>query len=147
MSRDFTKTLFGDGGHYSIMALGDEDGMAKLREIFDGDVDYTMNWLVCSTSGIHGSYETLDQMFSKDREMHLREEDCADGCFDARGNYVRDVITVLVVQPRIVRTWYGSIWITRDDVAWLRDVVAKSLKGIARTQRKNMPKRRKAVRR
>ena len=90
----------------------------ELRPLFPDKTDYTMNWLFLSTSGVHGSYATLS-----DRE--------AEDEWPAS-------ITVLAVQPRTVRSRYGTIPITKEDVPWLRDRVTKTLAGIAESQAGNI---------
>jgi hypothetical protein len=93
-----------------------------LRSIFVDGTDYTMNWLFCSTSGVHGSYDTLDDL--------VWEADDEDEVYT--------YLTVLVVQPRIVRIHYGSIPVLPEDVPWLREVVKHTLEGVRESQEGNL---------
>jgi len=96
--------------------------MDMIHAIFDDGPDYQLNWLLLSTSGIHGSYLTLDNLE-------------ADESLWQRG-YAN--ITAMVFQPRIVRAIYGEIIITRDDIDYLRSIVTKSIAGIVSSQCRNV---------
>lgn len=110
--------------HYEIKKLASMD---DLRESFPDDrTDYALNWLFCSTSGVHGSYTTLDDI---EASFDLPED---------HDDYVPPHLTVLVVQPRLVVVRYGDIEITREDVPWLRDVVARTLVGVRESQEGNV---------
>ena len=101
------KTRRGDSANYSIMCLTNKDsGMEALRELFrDGDAD-ELNFVLFSTSGIHGSYNTIE-----DAELFLQGKD-PEGCPD---------ITFIVVQPRIVTLRYGICTPTsQDDINYLK---------------------------
>ncbi len=106
-------------GHYSVVELED---MAELREIL-GDGADRLNWLFLSTSGVHGSYTTLNDVFDED------------------GGESEHRVTVLVVQPRMVRSFYGHIQITEDDVPWLRQQVAATLLHVEQSQADNVAPR------
>jgi hypothetical protein len=109
--------------HYSVAKI---ESLDELRELFTEATRFDLNWLVCSTSGVHGSYATLDQI-----------EECLEG----RGEYCHeadhehdDWLTVLVIQPRLVALRYGQIQITRDDIPFLRAAVSMSLQGMVKSQ-------------
>ena len=58
-----------DRVHYSVLRLsGGEGGMGALRAMFPNAVATEMNFVLFSTSGIHGSYELIE-----DAEKVLRE--------------------------------------------------------------------------
>lgn len=108
---------------YKVINYSHEHGLEAfaelIRSIFlDPKVDYTMNWLVLSTSGVHGSYGTID-----DAEY---EEDYF-------------VITATIFQPRRVSIAYGNAKFHRSDCLWLRQVVANTLQGMVESQRGNLP--------
>lgn len=86
---------------YEIGKLDPETGMATLRAIFpEGAANY-LNLCLFSTSGTHGSYLTIEEIAaSLDTDEPER-------------------LTVLVVQPRVVRMLYGEINVARDDIAYL----------------------------
>ncbi len=78
------------GDHYSIMQRKDAEfnGMAALRECFPNGIANEMNFVLFSTSGIHGSYTTIEEASS---EMEREPE-----------------ITFQIIQPRIVCIKYGT---------------------------------------
>lgn len=87
--------------HYSVAKL---DDVSDIWTLFpDGDAD-EMNWLFVGTSGIHGGYETLE-----DAKLGLESGDESE-CY----------LTILVVQPRRVRTYYGQIKI--NDISELEKI-------------------------
>lgn len=103
--------------HY---AIGTVESVEELREMFPlGEAD-ELNWLFLSTSGIHGSsthLETLERHFAPDEPQY---------------------ITVLVVQPRLVRTLYGEIEVGPEDYTFLRGLVRSTLVAVAKSQAGNL---------
>jgi len=94
-----------DSAHYMIMALeSGADGMAALREMYpDGEAD-ELNFVLFSTSGVHGSYCTI-----KDQEPQNLEAD------------QEPMLTFLIVHPRLVSLRYGNCEPrTPEDFAFLR---------------------------
>ncbi len=80
--------------HYSVLRLsGGEGGMGALRAMFPNAVATEMNFVLFSTSGVHGSYELIE-----DAEKVLRE-----GSQDE----APPSITFLIVHPRIAGLRYG----------------------------------------
>lgn len=101
-------------GHYTI---GEIENMAHLRANFGSKTDYELNWLFCGTSGIHGSYRTLDD---------LEDEDI----FPAS-------LTVLIVRPRVCVLLCGLIEVDKVDIPFIRNVVSDTLDAIESTQYPN----------
>ncbi len=77
-----------------------------------------MNWLILSTSGVHGTYGTIDSAEYEDDYF---------------------VITATIYQPRRVSIAYGNAQFHRRDGLWLRHVIANTLQGMAESQRGNLP--------
>ena len=121
------------GAHYSIFGVRNADnrgelGMAGLRAMFpEGEAD-DMNFVLFSTSGVHGDYTTIEeveagiQKYGDDPEFS--EEDAPD---DWNGN----TITFLIVHPRIVCLRYGNAKVTTDDIPYLKKLRASSLAAVA----------------
>lgn len=104
-------------GHYSVDNLKD---FSEIELIFADGPD-EMNWIFLSTSGVHGSYETLD-----DVEANWDSEG---------GNY----ITVLAIHPRMVWSRYGHIEIPKkSDIQWLRQMATESLEAVKSSQQGNL---------
>ena len=73
--------------YYSTNSIPLAKAMSTLREIFpEGEADEN-NFVIFSTSGVHGSYCTI--------------EDC-----ETREDV--DTVTFLIIKPRIVQTNYGN---------------------------------------
>jgi hypothetical protein len=119
-------------GTLTVWALYDTkklESMEQLRKYFpNGEAD-DMNWCVLSTSGVHGSYTTLDDL-----------EESWDITDDEDDNYREHFITVLVIQPRLVNLRYGDIEIAKEDIPYLRKLVSSSVRAIKYTQKENMEK-------
>jgi hypothetical protein len=98
-----------DNVHYSVLVLNG-DGMAALRQLFPGGEANELNACLFSTSGVHGTYCTIEDVE-------------AGEAFD---------VTFLVVQPRIVCVRYGVCKPeTPEDFAFLKRLRASSLSAIA----------------
>lgn len=93
---------------YEVAKLDQQSGMAALRCLFpDGEAN-GLNFCLFSTSGTHGSYLTIEEVAAS-----LDDDDPA-------------LLTVLVVQPRVVRMLYGAISIAKEDVPFLLRLRASS---------------------
>jgi hypothetical protein len=90
--------------HYSI-----RDHQIKtlddLRFYFPEPVADEMNFCLFSTSGVHGSYSTIE---------------------DAEADPDIGEVTVLVVQPRRVMLAYGNVPVTPETVGYLKALRASS---------------------
>lgn len=100
----------------------DEDGMRLLRELFpDATHIDEMNLVMFSTSGVHGSYCTIEDA----------EADSPDERF----------VTFLVVHPRQVRMRYGNcIPRTPEDIAYLKSLREASWAAMASIGRAEAPR-------
>ncbi|AZO45870.1 hypothetical protein EJ076_34700 [Mesorhizobium sp. M7D.F.Ca.US.005.01.1.1] len=84
---------------YEVVKL--TDGMDVLRSLFpDGEAN-DLNFVMFSTSGTHGSYLTIEDVAA------------------SLGTVEPCKLTVLVIQPRVVRMLYGEVEITAEDVPYL----------------------------
>jgi hypothetical protein len=105
-----------DGAHYNTYACENKDGMDALREFFVGGAN-SMNVCVFSTSGVHGTYSTIEYA-----EMCL-----VNGCKDEDDNAITPQVTFLVIQPRICCVRYGNCEPkTTDDIAFLKTLRQQS---------------------
>lgn len=114
--------------HYEVKQM---KSIEDVREIFDDldDISWDMNWLFLSTSGVHGSYISLDDLESWDET----EE----------GYEWPRFITILIVHPRLVVIRYGEILIQPEDVPYLRECVKRTIEAITKSQEGNLPGDRK----
>lgn len=102
--------------------------MADLRAIFPTPEAVNMyNQVLFSTSGIHGSYCTLE---TAERVLTLGRTPETEGYFDEDDpdeleNYK---VTVLVLHPRCVTMRFGHIPVTLADIPYLKDLRSRSWK-------------------
>ena len=126
----------GSAPFYSIYYLdtgpGDradsEVGMENLRRLFpDGEAD-DMNFVLFSTSGVHGTYTTIEEIekgllkYGDDYLVPSGE----DGPDDWHGHD----LTVLVVHPRIVCLRCGNVRVRLSDVPYLKKLRDSSLSAV-----------------
>ncbi len=106
--------------------------MEMVREIFGDPIhaDFTLNWCFCSTSGVHGSYSTLD-----DEQNYF--DDPAKFIEENGGEPYEPNVTITIVKPRVVQIGSGSPHITEEDIDYLRDLVRRTLKGVKKSQKGN----------
>jgi hypothetical protein len=84
-------------------------GLDALKALFPAAEADDMNFVLFSTAGVHGSYQTLEQ----------EQESPGTG------------VTFLVIQPRLVLTRYGVVYPKSvDDFAFLKKLRATSLKAM-----------------
>jgi hypothetical protein len=126
----------GAGRHYTVNGIADGGDMMPLLREFVPD---ELNWIFLATSGIHGSYASLDSaeanldMFESDTDAY-REDSCLDECDPMPAVWSYD-ITALIVKPRMVTTIYGNaILRSREDIALLRLRVEQTMAGVVKSQ-------------
>src|SRR6476619_1308052 len=88
--------------------------MQEIYNIFPNGVANKLNWLFLSTSGVHGSYNTIE-----DAEYILRGEDTEEEPLPNG----RTLITVLIVKPRECVLLWGEVQVNMDDLNYLRKLV------------------------
>ena len=82
-----------EGAHYNIYGCQEKDGMTGLHDLFpDGEAN-DLNFVLFSTSGVHGMYTTIEEAETQWRS--------------GEPSYPPSV-TFLVVQPRICCLRYGN---------------------------------------
>lgn len=99
------KVIAGKGGAWSIHQCLTREGMEGLRELFpDGTAD-ELNFVLFSTSGVSGSYTTIEEC---ERSLAENPEE-------------PDSVSFVVISPRILRLHYGNCRPeTADDFEYLR---------------------------
>jgi len=96
--------------HQNISKL---ETIKDLKTIFPNGEANDLNMVMFSTSGVHGTYSTIEEL-----EEAIKTND--EGY---EGEYW---LTILVIHPRIVSMQYGSIEITLDDIDYLKKLRASS---------------------
>lgn len=86
--------------YYSTHKIETEDAMRVLREIFPNGKANEYNFVLFSTSGVHGSYCTIETC-EEDEEV--------------------ETVTFLLIKPRIVQTLWGNCRpLSKDDFEFLK---------------------------
>jgi hypothetical protein len=99
-----------EGSHYNTFKVHLEHGMHALRQIFPNGEANPLNFVLFSTSGIHGSYASIEEV---EKEWHYAIQEAND-------NWPMP-LTFLIVQPRLVCLRYGNcIPETEDDFKFLK---------------------------
>lgn len=101
---------------YAISKL---DSIDELKKIFPKSECDELNFILFSTSGIHGNYTTLEEI---ENSFNL-------GLSKSDDNYC-DILTVLVIQPRLVSMIYGTIVIEKEDISYLKKLRESSKNAI-----------------
>ena len=96
-----------DSAHYSVLRKqSGVDGMDALRLSFPDAKADSFNFVLFSTSGVHGTYNTIE-----DAERFLKGED-PEGFNE---------VTFIIVHPRLVALRYGVCSPnTQDDIDYLK---------------------------
>jgi len=119
-SRDkYRRSSYGkEGGHYNIFGtLGPELAMEMLRQYFPDGSANGLNFVLFSTSGVHGMYTTIEEVEADIRKHGPVPPEEPE---DSDVYHPREV-TFLLVQPRIVGMTYGNVACrTLEDVAYLK---------------------------
>lgn len=89
------------GAHYNHYIIC--GGMAALKCLFPDAQANKMNFALFSTSGVHGTYETIE-----DIEEELKSD-------DDTGH-----LTVTIIQPRLCCIRYGVVEVKREDLEYLK---------------------------
>lgn len=119
-------------GYYTIGKMLTIDALRKMFPL-EGDTSVRpsgpddLNWVFFGTSGIHGSYGGVNQLFD---ENYTPWVDPVSGEVDDD----LDHITILVVQPRIVRMYYGNVDVRRADLPYLRELARLTQIGVNSSQ-------------
>jgi len=106
-----------EGGHYSKpLPCMPGMGMAALRAMFPEGSGNDLNFVLFSTSGVHGTYQTIE------------EEQSEPGIG----------ITFVIVQPRIVAMRYGECYPQcREDFEFIKNLRSSSWDAVRTIGRAN----------
>lgn len=108
--------------HYSIQKLGPPDEAREtLKSIFPTGAEADeMNLVLFSTSGVHGTYTTIEDI----EESFKKYGDTVEG--GRPDDHSGDVLTVALLHPRLVCLRYGNMRVRPEDIEWLKTLRAKS---------------------
>ncbi len=104
------------GAHYNLYHI--TAGMRSLKEIFpEGEAD-ALNLCLFSTSGIHGTYITIEEIKAS-LEKYGNSPSFGEDDEAWPDDYVGNELTVLIFHPRIVCMRYGNVKVQREDIPFL----------------------------
>lgn len=121
------RSCFGkDGAHYNVFsaARGVDLDVGTLRRFFpDGEAD-EMNFVLFSTSGVHGTYRTIEDAEARIPLWREGKPDPEDPDGEAPS---QPDVTFLLVHPRIVCLRYGNVLVSsQEDIDFLKKLRASS---------------------
>lgn len=103
--------------------------MQEIRELFPNGIADELNWLFVGTSGVHGSYNKIDDVEYILRGEDPEEEPLPNG---------RALITVLIVHPRRCVLRWGEVQVNMEDLNYLRKLVRSTIENIQFSQGGNV---------
>lgn len=114
--------------YYSINYIEKEKGMELLRDVFPTGKANQLNFVLFSTSGVHGLYTTLEE--AEDLLNNgFKEEDIEDA--KECGETLTNDVTFIVIKPRIVQVIYGNVIIkTQGDLDFLKKLRKTSTEAV-----------------
>ena len=110
----------GNGAHYNLFHI--TGGILSLRCFFESGEANEMNFVLFSTSGVHGSYTTIEEIEASLEKYGDKEPPEGEEPDDWTGNE----LTVLIVQPRICCLRYGNIKVILEDIPYLKKLRSSS---------------------
>lgn len=110
-----------EGAHYNIFSAVQDTEMEGLRQMFPEGKANDLNFCLFSTSGVHGTYSTIE----------AAEEMMARGNKHEDGEPGTPSVTFLIVHPRIVCLRYGNCDPkTAEDIAFLKTLRQSSWEAV-----------------
>lgn len=118
------------GAHYNIWSIS-KGGVEGLRKMFPEGEANSMNFVLFSTSGVHGMYTTIEEIevgltkygtspsFLEDDDEELIPDDWAGTS-----------LTTTVYHPRIIGVGYGNLEISLEDVPFLKKLRESSWRAV-----------------
>lgn len=124
-----------DGGHYNTFSCRGSAGMKALRQFFPAAKADEMNFCLFSTSGVHGTYNTIEEAERAVAEKAagiVRDPDDDDAPFEE--------VTFVIVQPRLCTIRCGNATPeTAADFAFLKALRASSWEAVLTIGRAEPP--------
>jgi hypothetical protein len=105
-----------DGGHYNIFT---DINIEELKSIFPNGEANELNFVLFSTSGIHGTGSTIEEQVRRN-SLPLDNEE-----------YISQMtVDILIIHPRLVCIKFDTIDFTVEDVEYLKKLRDSSMKAI-----------------
>jgi hypothetical protein len=111
-----------EGAHYTIFRI--KGGIEALKTMFPKGKADDLNFVLFSTSGVHGSYTTIEEIEESIKKYGDTEP---EGYPD---DWCSTKLTVEIIQPRICCLRYGNIEVTLEDIPFLKKLRKSSWKAV-----------------
>ena len=117
-----------EGAHYNLFHI--TQGIDSLRCIFPEGQANEMNFALFSTSGVHGTYTTIEQIESSllkygEFPEFVETDEWPD-------DYHGDELTIQIVQPRICCLRYGTMKVKTADIPYLKKLRQSSWEAVSK---------------
>jgi len=111
-----------EGSHYNIWTIS-KGGVKGLREMFPNAQANEMNFVLFSTSGVHGTYTTIEEI-EQSLKKYGAEPDFLSGENEDKipDDWHGTSLTTTVYHPRIIGVGYGNIKVALDDIEFLKSL-------------------------
>ncbi len=109
-----------DGGHYNTFSCKPGEEMRLLKDIFPNGQANELSFVLFSTSGVHGTYSTIEAQWDQrdERQKEIDEDEYLE--LDEKYQHSPEV-TFLIIQPRLCTTTHGNVKITcQEDADYLK---------------------------
>lgn len=124
-----------EGAHYNIWHLSRD--VADLRKMFPDATANEMNFALFSTSGVHGSYTTIEEIEDSLKKYGTSPDFLNDESEESvPDDWCGNDLTVAVYHPRIIGIGYGNVEVKLEDVEFLKALRESSWKAVQAIGRK-----------
>jgi len=120
---DFKSVSGKDGGHYNNYYIKQGREMEVLRRWFPDGKANEYNMVLFSTSGVHGTYTTIEEV---ERGLRKYGDEPSFESDEWPDDWHGDEVTILIVQPRICTVRHGNVKVTLADIEFLKELRASS---------------------
>jgi hypothetical protein len=108
-----------EGAHYNIWVIS-SGGVEGLRKMFPDAIANEMNFALFSTSGVHGTYTTIEQIEQSIIKYGENPDFVRDENKPTPDDWSGTRLTVTVYHPRIIGIGYGNVEVKLDDIPFLK---------------------------
>ena len=124
-----------EGAHYNIWSIS-KGGVDGLRKMFPEGKANEMNFVLFSTSGVHGMYTTIEEIEHGLREYGPNPKFLEDESEESTpDDWHGTTLTTTVYHPRIIGVGYGNIEVTLQDIPFLKKLRESSWTAISQIGR------------
>ena len=115
--------------YYSISEL---NSIEYVKKAFPDGKANELNFVLFSTSGVHGTYTTIEDIeyyLEKYPNFHELSEEKQEEIREGEDGY-SDMLTILIIRPRVVEMVYGNIQVKKEDIPYLKRLRETSIDAV-----------------